>query len=84
MGKGAQFYGCSIEDPVPGDHPLRPVDRFVNLSDIRRFLALFHGFTGRPSIDLELMIRMLIVGCGFVIRSERRLCAELHRTLAYR
>jgi transposase len=72
VAQGALFYAFSIEDHVPADHLLRRIDRFVDLSDIRRFLAPFYSATGRPSIDPELMIRMLIVGYCFGIRSERR------------
>lgn len=54
--QSALFYEFSIEDHVPGDHILRRIDRFVDLSDIRGFLAPFYSSTGRPSIDPELMI----------------------------
>ena len=84
VAQGALFYEFSIEDHVPGDHFVRLIDRFVDLSDIRRFLAPYYSSTGRPSIDPELMIRMLIVGYCFGIRSERRLCDEVHLNLAYR
>ncbi len=84
VAQGALFYDFCIEDHVPDDHLLRRVDRFVDLSEIRRFLAPFYSATGRPSIDPELMIRMLIVGYCFGIRSERRLCEEVHLNLAYR
>jgi transposase len=82
--QGALFYRFSVEDHVPGDHLVRLIDRFVDLSDIRRFLSPYYSTTGRPSIDPELMIRMLIVGYCFAIRSERRLCEEVHLNLAYR
>jgi transposase len=84
VAQGSLFYGFSIEDHVPKDHLLRRMDRFVDLSDIRRLLAPYYSSTGRPSIDPELMIRMLIVGYCFGIRSERRLCDEVHLNLAYR
>lgn len=58
--------------------------RFVDLGDMRRRLAPFYSSTGRPSVDPELMIRMLIVGYAMGIRSERRLCEEVHLNLAYR
>ena len=80
----AFFYEFSIEDHVPPDHLLRSIDRFVELGDMRRHLAPFYSSTGRPSVDPELMIRMLIVGYAFGIRSERRLCEEVHLNLAYR
>ncbi len=78
------FYGFSLEDHVPADHLLRSIDRFVDLSGIREHLRPYYSETGRPSIDPELMIRMLIVGYALGIRSERRLCEEVHLNLAYR
>ena len=80
----ALFYEFSIEDHVPPDHLLRGIDRFVDLGDLRRHLVPFYSSTGRPSVDPELMIRMLIVGYAMGIRSERRLCEEVHLNLAYR
>src|SRR5215469_7163697 len=80
----ALFIGFSLEDHVPSDHLLRAIDRFVELSDIRRHLAPYYSAIGRPSVDPELMIRMLIVGYCLGIRSERRLCEEVHLNLAYR
>ena len=74
----------NLEDLVPTAHPLRGIDRFLDLSNLRRYLASFYSHTGRPSIDPELMIRMLIVGYCFGIRSERRLCEEVKLNLAYR
>ncbi|MGV0879940.1 transposase, partial [Martelella sp. FLE1502] len=84
VAQGALFYEFTIEDHVPADHLLRGIDRFVDLGDMRHHLAPFYSTTGRPSIDPELMIRMLIVGYAFGIRSERRLCEEVHLNLAYR
>ena len=84
---GAQdqlFYSFNLEEHVPGDHLLRGVDCFVDLSELRGHLASFYSHTGRPSIDPELMIRMLLIGYCFGIRSERRLCEEVHLNLAYR
>jgi transposase len=78
------FYSFSMERYVPVDHLLRSLDRFVDLSGVREHLRPFYSETGRPSIDPELMIRMLIVGYCFGIRSERRLCDEVHLNLAYR
>ncbi len=82
--QSALFYEFSLEDHVPQDNLLRSIDRFVDLSSIRRHLADFYSHTGRPSIDPELLIRMLLVGYCFGIRSERRLCEEVHLNLAYR
>src|SRR3982074_3614704 len=84
---GAQdqlFYSFNLDDHVPPDHLLHGIDRFLDLSELRRHLADFYSHTGRPSIDPELMIRMLIIGYCFGIRSERRLCEEVHLNLAYR
>lgn len=82
--QSALFYEFSIESHVPADHMLRSVDHFVDLSDIRKHLAPFYSSTGRPSVDPELMIRMLLIGYVMGIRSERRLCEEVHLNLAYR
>ena len=82
--QGALFYEFSLERHVPADHLLRSIDRFVDLADLRVRLAPFYSSMGRPSIDPELMIRMLMVGYCFGIRSERRLCEEVHLNLAYR
>ena len=80
----ALFYSFNLERHVPADHLLRSIDRFVDLSGIREHLRPFYSSTGRPSVDPELMIRMLIIGYCMGIRSERRLCEEVHVNLAYR
>jgi transposase len=78
------FYKFSLERHVPADHLLRRIDAVLDLSSIRLALAPYYALGGRPSIDPELMIRMLLVGYAFAIRSERRLCDEVHLNLAYR
>jgi len=78
------FYEFSLDRHVPADHLLRAIDRFVDLSEMREHLRPFYSTIGRPSIDPELMLRMLIVGYCFGIRSERRLCEEVHLNLGYR
>ena len=80
----ALFFGFSLERHVPVGHLLRAIDRFVDLSDLRARLAPFYSETGRPSVDPELLIGMLLVGYCHGIRSERRLCEEVHLNLAYR
>lgn len=60
--QAALFYEFSREDHVPQDHLLRSIDRFVDLNGIRTHLADFYSHTGRPSVDPELLIRMLLVG----------------------
>jgi len=82
--QAALFYEFSIEDYVPADHLLRSIDRFVDLVKVRTHLRPFYSSIGRPSVDPELMIRMLLVGYIMGIRSERRLCDEVHLNLAYR
>ena len=79
----ALFYEFSLEEHLPAGHLLRSIDRFVTLEGLRQELAPFYSEMGRPSIDPELLIRMLIVGYCFGIRSERRLCDEVHLNLAY-
>ncbi|MFD1561182.1 transposase [Paraburkholderia silviterrae] len=78
------FYAFKLDDHVPKGHLLRGIDQFFDAGDLRQHMASFYSHTGRPSIDPELMIRMLIVGYCFGIRSERRLCEEVHLNLAYR
>jgi transposase len=80
----ALFYEFSLERHVPERHLLRSIDRFVELDGLRQALAPSYSEMGRPSVDPELLIRMLIVGYCFGIRSERRLCEEVHLNLAYR
>ena len=73
QGSGGQkklFYSFNLDDHVPADHLLRGIDRCLDLGELRRHLAPFYSPTGRPSIDPELMVRMLIVGYSFGIRSE--------------
>jgi len=82
--QGALFYEFRLDDQVPSDHLLRSIDRFVDLSPVRAHLAPFYSSIGRPSVDPELMVRMLLVGYVHGIRSERRLCEEVHLNLAYR
>ena len=77
----ALFYEFRLEDHVPAGHLLRSIDRFVDLDGLRDHLRPFYSGTGRPSIDPELIIRMLIVGYVMGIRSERRLCEEVHLAL---
>jgi transposase len=78
------FYAFKLDDVVPQDHLLRCIDRFLDLSDLRQHLAPYYSHTGRPSVDPELMIRMLLIGYCLGIRSERRLCEEVRLNLAYR
>jgi hypothetical protein len=66
----ALFYEFSLERHVPERHLLRSIDRFVELDGLRQQLAPFYSEMGRPSVDPELLIRMLIVGYCFGIRSE--------------
>ncbi|MEM9046887.1 MAG: IS1182 family transposase [Pseudomonadota bacterium] len=84
VAQGLLFCEFSIEDHVPVDHLLRNIDRHLDLSEIRSFIAPYYSHQGRPSIDPELMIRMLLLGYATGIRSERRLCEEIHLNLAYR
>ncbi len=63
--QGSLFYSFNLDRHVPMDHLLRSVDRFVDLSGIRQHLQPFYSEIGRPSIDPELMIRMLLVAYCF-------------------
>ena len=78
------LYAFNLEEHIPANHLLRGIDRFLDLRELRDHLNDFYSHTGRPSIDPQLMIRMLVIGYCFGIRSERRLCEEVHLNLAYR
>ncbi len=78
------FYEFCLEDRVPSDHLLRKIDAVLDLSWLRTELSPYYSHTGCPSIDPELMIRMLLIGYCYSIRSERRLCREVELNLAYR
>ena len=78
------FYSFNLEQMVPDNHLLRHINAVLDLKDLRAHLQPFYSPIGRPSIDPELMIRILLVGYCFGIRSERRLCEEVNLNLAYR
>ena len=71
-------YSFDLESHVPADHMLREIDRCLDMDGTREKLRLFYSHTGRPSIDPELIIRMLVIGYVMGIRSERRLCQDVH------
>src|ERR1700730_11184942 len=78
------FYEFHLSDAVPEDHPVRKIDAALDLSWLRSELAPHYSSIGRPSIDPELMIRMLVVGYVFAIRSERLVFREVQLIFAYR
>jgi transposase len=80
------FYDFNLDDIIPENHLLRRIDMFVTmvLADVHKQLQTFYSDIGRPSIDPELMLRMLIVGYCYGIRHERKLCEEVKLHLAYR
>ena len=82
--QGQFFYSFHLDKVVPPDHLVRQIDGLLDLDWVHRELAPYYSHTGRPSIDPVLMIRMLLIGYIFAIRSERRICAEIQVNLAYR
>src|SRR6266513_3470806 len=80
------FYEFSLDEMIPTDHLLRRINGFATavLADLHGQLKAFYSDIGRPSVDPELMIRMLLVGYCYGIRHERRLCQEVALHLAYR
>src|SRR6187200_3458886 len=82
--QGQLFYSFCLEDVVPSDHRVREIAAVLDLSWVHGELAPYYSPLGRPSIDPVLMIRMLILGYVFAIRSERALCREVQLNLAYR
>jgi transposase len=82
--QGQLFYSFRLDDAVPDDHLARGIAAVLDLSWARAELAPYYPSIGRPSIDPVLMIRMLIIGYVFAVRSERLLCREVQVNLAYR
>ena len=78
------FYEFDLEDMVPSDHLLRRIDATLDLSWLRGEMKPHYSHLGCPSVCPELMVRMLLVGYCYSIRSERRLCQEVKVNLAYR
>src|ERR1700676_4332142 len=83
-GQGQVFYSFDLDKAVPPDHLVRQIDGIHDLSWVHKELAPYYSHTGRPSIDPELMMRMLIIGYAFAIRSERALCRDVQVNFAYR
>ncbi len=84
QGQGQLFYEFRLEEAVPEDHLVRKIKELLDLSWVYAELAPYYSEIGRPSIDPELMIRMLIISYVFAIRSERQICREVQVNLAYR
>jgi transposase len=82
--QGQLFYSFNLDEAVPDDHPVREIAAVLDLSWVHAELAPYYPQLGRPSIDPVLMIRMLIIGYVFAIRSERALCRDVQVNLAYR
>jgi transposase len=78
------FYYFRLEEQIPEDHLLRMLDRYIDFSFVRERLKGFYSSTGRPSIDPEVLLRLLLVGYLYGITSERRLLDEVRMHLAYR
>ena len=83
VAQGALFYAFRLDDQVPSDHLLRHIDGLLDFGFVREAVAATYSSTGRPSVDPEMMLRMLLVGYLFGIRLERRLCEEVHLSVAY-
>jgi len=82
--QATMFHYIRMEDMVPENHLLRMVDKYIDFSFIREKVKHLYSHTGRPSIDPEVMLRMLIIGYLYGITSERRLCEELKMHIGYR
>ena len=82
--QGPLFYEFRLDEAVPDDHLVRKIDAVLDLSWVYAELAPHYPTLGRPSVDPVLMIRMLIIGYVFALRSERLLCREVQVNLAYR
>ena len=82
--QGQLFYSFCLADAVPEDHPIREIASVLDLKWVYAELAPHYPGLGRPSVDPVLMLRMLLIGYLFAIRSERALCREVKVNLAYR
>ena len=82
--QGQLFYLFYLDEVVPSDHRVRDIATVLDLSWVHGELAPYYPSIGRPSIDPVLMIRMLVLGYVFAIRSERAICREVQVNLAYR
>src|ERR1700680_3831271 len=82
--QGQFFYSFKLDEVVPPDHLVRQIDGVLDLGWVHKELAPYYSHTGRPLIDPVLMIRMLIIGYVFAIRSERALCRDVQVNFAYR
>src|SRR5215472_3734085 len=82
--QGQFFYSFRLDEVVPEDHPVRQIAAVLDLSWVYSELAPYYPKIGRPSVDPVLMIRMLVIGYVFAIRSERALCRDVQVNLAYR
>lgn len=83
-GQAELFYRFRLDDHVPKDHLLRRINEFLDFESLHPQFSDLYSSIGRPSVDPELMIRMLLIGYLYGIRSETRLCEEVHLNLAYR
>jgi transposase len=80
----ALFYYFRLEDQVPENHLLRLIDKHIRFEFVRERLRTSYSETGRPSIDPELLLRILLIGYLYGITSERKLVEELRMHLAWR
>ena len=78
------FYSFCLDEAVPGDHAVRAIAAVLDLSWVHGKLEPYYSRLGRPSIDPVLMVRMLVIGYVFALRSERALCRDVQVNLAYR
>lgn len=83
-GQEQLFYNFCLDDQIPRNHLVRKLDALLDFDEIRDRLEPFYSEIGRPSVDPELMIRMLLIGYCYSIRSERKLCEEVRFNLAYK
>ena len=83
-GQERLFYSFRLEDQVPATHLVRKLDALLDFEGTRDELTCFYSEIGRPSVDPELMIRMLLIGYCYSIRSERKLCEEVRFNMAYK
>ena len=81
--EGKIYYNINLDSMVPDDHLLKRLDKLVSFDFVRDSTKSYYSHTGKPSIDPVVLLKMLMIGYLFDIRSERRLVDEISLNLAY-
>jgi len=78
------YYNINLDSLVPEDHFLKKLEKLLSFDFVRNITRDYYSHTGKPSIDPKVLVKMLLIGYLFDIRSERKLVEEISLNLAYR